>query len=663
MTVAESDERDQRGATGTTLSPTADRFETAPATAAPTAHPPAPPAVTTSGPAPGSPPGSPPGPAEPADLTAAFAVPRLSAGLEVLGEYLGSGSKERKYLVRRGDGQVVQLSRLLHQVVSSIDGERNTETIAHRVSARCAREISPENVRYLIEEKLQPLGVTVPFGQSDDQAANPRSDLLLALKGHRVMLRERQVDRIARSLAWLHLPPVVVVMLSAAVAMDTWLFAFHGAMTPVLDMLDQPVLLLVVFGLTVASLVFHEFGHASACRYGGAQPGCIGCGLFLIWPSMYTDVTDVYRLGRSGRLRTDLGGVYFNVVFMVALFGGYLGTGQSFFLSAIYLAHFEILEQLTPVVRLDGYYILGDLAGVPDLYGKVKPILLGMLPRRPVPPEVADLRPSARTIVTTWVVAMVPLMAAELGYVLWNLPRLLVTALRSMGRQLQGTVTAFTDGQIASGLIGVIGVFMLLCPLAGAAYLSVRVGGRLARAADRAAKDSPRLRVALWAATLSSAVVLGAAWIGGLTPRPLPPQPPVAPLLQPHLPAATRAHPSTSPTPSPSTEPATTSAGAGGPAPTTSPVASPTTVPPSATATTPTATPTSAATTTTPPPTTTGTSSPTPSHSRTPTPTPTRPTSPPPTSATPTPTRTTPTPTGHPTPSPTDSATGAQPSP
>ena len=38
----------------------------------------------------------------------------------------------------------------------------------------------------------------------------------------------------------------------------------------------------------------------------------MGTGLYLVWPAFYTDVTDSYRLGRAGRLRTDLGGLYFN---------------------------------------------------------------------------------------------------------------------------------------------------------------------------------------------------------------------------------------------------------------------------------------------------------------------------------------------------------------
>ncbi|MFF3586595.1 hypothetical protein ACFYYI_05445 [Streptomyces sp. NPDC002387] len=463
-------------------------------------------------------------------------VPRLSAGLRLHGEYQGSGFTEPRYIARRGDGQVVQLSRLLHLVASSIDGSRDIETIAHRVSARFGREVSAENIRYLIENKLDPLGVTVPEGLRDDQISAPRSDLLLALKGHRVIFNERRVAKIARALAWLHRPLVVVAVLAGVAVLDVWLFAYFGAITPVLEVLDQPVLLLVVFVLTVASLVFHEFGHASACRYGGARPGSIGCGLFLIWPSMYTDVTDVYRIGRGGRLRTDLGGIYFNVVFMLALAGAYALTGQPFFLAAVYLNHFEILEQLMPAVRLDGYYILGDLAGVPDLYGKIKPILLSLIPGArgsKARAEVAALKKSSRVIVATWVLTMVPLIIGELGYALWNLPRITTTMIRSLTEQIVGTGGAFAEGEIAAGLMGVVGCIMLLCPMAGVVYLSVKLGGRLWRGAVKSTDGRPRLRVALCALLLVGLGGLSYAWVSGMTPEPLPKKPPIAPILQP----------------------------------------------------------------------------------------------------------------------------------
>ena len=43
-----------------------------------------------------------------------------------------------------------------------------------------------------------------------------------------------------------------------------------------------------------------------------------------------------------------------------------------------------MLEQLLPFVRFDGYFILSDLVGVPDLFARVAPVLRGFLSRWPV---------------------------------------------------------------------------------------------------------------------------------------------------------------------------------------------------------------------------------------------------------------------------------------
>jgi putative peptide zinc metalloprotease protein len=448
---------------------------------------------------------------------------RLAPGLSLLGEFQGTGFAEPRYLIRRGDGQVIQVSRLLYLVAAAIaeatgdtaaagNGAVGVELIAIEVSAEFGQQVTADNVRYLVGNKLGPLGVVNvgPDAPAEGAAQAPRVNLLLGLKLRGVLLRPRMVGAIGRALAWLHFPVLVVMVLAGFAAFEGWLFGVHGAIGPLLGVLADPVLFLAVAGLTLASLLFHEFGHASACRYGGARPGVIGFGLYLIWPSLYTDVTDAYRLSRAGRLRTDLGGVYFNAIFILGLAGCYAVTGRPVFLAAAFLDNFQILQQLFPLVRMDGYFILGDLAGVPDLLGLLGPIMASVLPGRAARragTRARVLRRGPRVLVTVWVLVAVPLLAAAFGYTLWNLPALISTATRSFTSGAATARATFAAGHPAAGLSAGLNVFLLIVPLAALVYLLARIVLRLvlglSRAVLRGYRDGHRRR----------AVVVGAAGV------------------------------------------------------------------------------------------------------------------------------------------------------
>ncbi len=86
-------------------------------------------------------------------------IPQPVEGIDLIGEYKGSGFMETPYLVRRLDGQFVHLSRLLYLVVEAADGRRDFGQIAERVSQKFGRRVTADNVRFLVEQKLRPLGV------------------------------------------------------------------------------------------------------------------------------------------------------------------------------------------------------------------------------------------------------------------------------------------------------------------------------------------------------------------------------------------------------------------------------------------------------------------------------------------------------------------------
>jgi len=154
----------------------------------------------------------------------------------------------------------------------------------------------------------------------------------------------------------------------------------------------QKALFLAVVVVTVLSAGFHEFGHAAAARYGGSTPGAMGFGIYLFWPAFYTDVTDSYRLGRGGRVRTDLGGLYFNALVVLMSFGVWWLTGWHAVLLIVATQVLQMIRQLAPLLRFDGYHVLADLTGVPDLFTRIKPVLLSFVPFRPSDPRVTELK-------------------------------------------------------------------------------------------------------------------------------------------------------------------------------------------------------------------------------------------------------------------------------
>jgi putative peptide zinc metalloprotease protein len=445
----------------------------------------------------------------PADGLGSGRVPRLAEGVELLGEYQGSGYAQPPSLVRRADGQVIQMSALLYRVACRIDGSRDPAAIAGLVSEDLGRSLTADQVRYLITAKLLPLGVVADEGVP---AAAPKANPLLALRARGTLLSERAANAAGALLTPLFRGPVVVAVLVSIVAMDWWLFAVHGLGGGLQQVLRDPVNLLIVLGLSLVSAVFHECGHAAGCRYGGARPGKIGVGIYMVWPAFFTNVTDSYRLSRAGRLRTDLGGLYFNAVFMLALAGLYAATSSEVLLLVIAFTHLEMLEQLMPFVRFDGYFILSDLIGVPDLFARVVPIVKSALPRGRRDPRVTGLRRRARIMVTAWVLCVIPLLAFGIGYLVLYLPAVNRALWNSASLQAHLMTAAVHGHRYAMAAVDAISIALVTLSLAGSLYVVTGLARRLTVLGRRWSAGRPARRLLAGAAGLAVLAGLTAFW-------------------------------------------------------------------------------------------------------------------------------------------------------
>src|SRR5690349_5976085 len=402
-----------------------------------------------------------------ASAPAAAEPPRALAraeGLELLGEVSGSGYKAGARLARRADGQRVQLGPLMYGLLEEVDGERDVPALAAAMSERLGRRLGAEHV-VKIGEKLARQGLLAGF----EDKAPPKSNPLLSLRW-KVLFTDPKVTRaITRPFELLFRPWIVFPALVGFLAVCWYVLIHKGVAGATSDAFRHPELLLLVLGLTIASAAFHEIGHAAACRYGGGKPGGMGAGIYLVWPAFYTDVTDSYRLPRRARLRTDLGGIYFNAVVAVLALGVWLWTGVEAFGLLIAIQLLEIVKNLSPVIRADGYHILSDSTGVPDLYAHMGPTLKRMLPwkRR----EPSALKGWARAFVTVWVLIIVPILLAMAFSAILLFPKLAASAWES-----GSALTSAMPGQDAFGAAtSVARLFALALPVLGVTLIVTRM--------------------------------------------------------------------------------------------------------------------------------------------------------------------------------------------
>lgn len=401
---------------------------------------------------------------DPQDPRSGRGVPKLAEGIELVGEYKGSGTNEVQYLVRRADGQFLHLSRLLYLVAEAVDGRRNLEEIAEWVSAEFGCHVTADNILFLAEKKLGPLGV---FATVEPIELPRYKESVLGLNYRLGLVPAGVVRHVTTPFLFLFWRPVVVAVLCGLVALDAWVVFVHGVGQGVLEIIYQPSLTFAFFALELVAMAWHECGHATACRYGGAKPGKVGVGIYIVWLVFFCDVTDSYRLDKVGRLRTDSGGLYFDAIFTLAIVGAYFLTGFEPLLALALFNQLAALDELSPFLRLDGYYIVSDLTGVPNLFSYIKPVTVSLLPGREADESVKALKPWVRTVITLWVLAVVPVLLVGFAMLVYYGPWVIATAWDSFFIQYGEVLGAFEGGRILGGVLGMINVVALVVPVVG----------------------------------------------------------------------------------------------------------------------------------------------------------------------------------------------------
>lgn len=127
-------------------------------------------------------------------------------------------------------------------------------------------------------------------------------------------------------------------------------------------------------GLTlVLSKVVHELGHAYVCKHYGGRVATMGVALMVLWPVLYTDTSGAWRLrARRQRLLIGAAGMLAETALAAwaTLAWSFLPDGMlrsAMFILATTTWILTLAVNLNPFMRFDGYFLLSDALGVPNL--------------------------------------------------------------------------------------------------------------------------------------------------------------------------------------------------------------------------------------------------------------------------------------------------------
>ena len=264
---------------------------------------------------------------------------------------LSTSTQEQRVLLSY-NGQYYEASPAIAELIEVL---QQHETESEAITFYCEKKkgkYTPEQVKGIIDKFVIPLFTP---------KISKRSFLY-----EKELFSAQAIDKFSYAFRFLFFHWYMLAVLIIALILDICFFVH----TPDLLLFNNKVNIYMIIGLfafILGSSFFHELGHASACKYFGIQHGGIGFGLYLNFPVLYTDVTEVWKLKRGQRCVVNLAGVYFQSYWLILLLVAFFVTGNDILRYLILIMNLGFAMTLNPFFKFDGYWIASDLLGVPNL--------------------------------------------------------------------------------------------------------------------------------------------------------------------------------------------------------------------------------------------------------------------------------------------------------
>ena len=263
---------------------------------------------------------------------------------------LSSSTKEHKYLLSY-NGQYYEASISIVELLKELQ-QSFTEEEAIESYVRKNKKYTLEQIRQIVDNFIIPMFKPTVKKQT--------------FLYEKELFSANSIDKFSNKFQIFFNKRHMGIILVATLLLDIYFFLI----TPNILLFNNKVDIYMIAGLLAFILLssfFHELGHASSCKHFGLNHGGIGFGLYLNFPVLYTDVTEVWKLNRKQRCVVNLAGVYFQSYLLVILLIAFLLTSNDILRYLILIMNLGFLMTLNPFFKFDGYWLASDVLGVPNL--------------------------------------------------------------------------------------------------------------------------------------------------------------------------------------------------------------------------------------------------------------------------------------------------------
>jgi len=257
------------------------------------------------------------------------------------------------------------------------DGSTSLEVIRQRTQEKFGAALPLESLVAFVN-KLEQTGL-LDTGRSTRRQKKQRER---RVRGNVLFLRFKLLDpdrilrRLERKVRFCFTPHFMIfsaaMILLAIGIVATNLNEILDGMGRLYSLSALPVIVAMMF-LVVSA---HEFAHGFTCKHFGGEVREMGFLLIYLQPAFYCNVSDAWLFPeKSKRLWVSFAGPYFEMfLWAVATVLWRLTETDTLisYLSLIVMASSGIktLFNFNPLIKLDGYYLLSDYLGIPNLRRK-----------------------------------------------------------------------------------------------------------------------------------------------------------------------------------------------------------------------------------------------------------------------------------------------------